>query len=111
MKAGAVTLLEKPYDEDELWDAIRKALAREAVGRAEAQHRGRNPAARRFAYLRRADRHEPDRPRQAQQELSPNSCSQSVRTVESRRHEVFAKMKVDSVAELVRLAIDGELAT
>ena len=36
---------------------------------------------------------------------------QSVRTVESRRHEVYAKMKVNSVAELVRLAIDGELAT
>ena len=30
MAAGAVTLLEKPYDEDELWDAIRKALARDA---------------------------------------------------------------------------------
>ena len=33
----------------------------------------------------------------------------STRTVESRRHEVFAKMGVESVAELVRLAIDGQL--
>ena len=40
IKAGAVTLLEKPYDEEELWDAIRKALAQEAAGRAEAQRRG-----------------------------------------------------------------------
>jgi FixJ family two-component response regulator len=33
----------------------------------------------------------------------------STRTVESRRHEVFVKMGVESVAELVRLAIDGQL--
>jgi FixJ family two-component response regulator len=33
----------------------------------------------------------------------------STRTVESRRHEVFAKMLVESVAELVRLVIEGEL--
>ena len=33
----------------------------------------------------------------------------SIRTVESRRHEVFTKMGVESVAELVRLAIEGEL--
>jgi len=39
MKAGAVTLLEKPYDEEELWDAIRKALAQETATRAEAQRR------------------------------------------------------------------------
>ncbi len=34
----------------------------------------------------------------------------SIRTIESRRHQVFAKMGVESVAELVRLAIEGELA-
>ncbi len=33
----------------------------------------------------------------------------SIRTMESRRHEVFTKMGVESVAELVRLAIEGEL--
>ena len=35
----------------------------------------------------------------------------SIRTIESRRHEVFTKMGVESVAELVRLAIEGELTT
>ena len=33
MQQGAVTLLEKPYAEDELWRAIRRALAIDAAGR------------------------------------------------------------------------------
>jgi FixJ family two-component response regulator len=33
----------------------------------------------------------------------------SLRTVENRRREVFAKMGVDSVAGLVRLVIEGGL--
>ncbi len=51
LKAGATTLLEKPYDEEELWDAIRKALAQENAGRAErsaaAQSRSVPPPSRR----------------------------------------------------------------
>jgi DNA-binding NarL/FixJ family response regulator len=33
----------------------------------------------------------------------------SIRTIEGRRQQVFAKMGVESVAELVRLAIEGEV--
>ena len=33
MQSGAVTVLEKPCEENELWDAIRTALARDAQGR------------------------------------------------------------------------------
>ena len=32
----------------------------------------------------------------------------SVRTVENRRREVFAKLQADSVAQLVRLAIEAD---
>ena len=66
LKAGAVTLLEKPYDEEELWDAIRKALAQEAAGRAEAQRRDEIRAGR-LSHAGRTNRHEPDRPRQTEQ--------------------------------------------
>jgi FixJ family two-component response regulator len=31
----------------------------------------------------------------------------SIRTVENRRRDVFAKMKADSVAELVRMVIEA----
>ena len=41
--------------------------------------------------------------------LIAKQLNMSTRTIESRRHEVFAKMGVESVAELVRLAIEGEL--
>jgi two-component system, LuxR family, response regulator FixJ len=108
MKSGAVTLLEKPYDEEELWDAIRRALAQEAAGRAEA-HRRRDIQAR-AALLTPAERHVMDLMVQGKpNKVIAKQLDLSIRTVEGRRHEVFAKMKVQSVAELVRLAIEGEL--
>jgi two-component system, LuxR family, response regulator FixJ len=108
MKAGAVTLLEKPYDEDELWDAIRKALAQEAAIRAETKRREEIRA--RAASLTPAERTVMELIVQGKANKSiAKQLDVSVRTVESRRHDVFTKMKVDSVAELVRLAIEGEL--
>lgn len=108
IKAGAVTLLEKPYDEDELWDAIRKAVAQEAAGRAEA-HR-RSEIKERAARLTPAERIVMDLIVQGKPNKSiAKQLDLSIRTVESRRHEVFTKMGVQSVAELVRLTIEGEL--
>jgi FixJ family two-component response regulator len=108
MKAGAVTLLEKPYDEEELWDAIRKALAQEAAGRAEVQRRGE--IRERAALLTPAERTVMNLIVQGKpNKVIAKQLNTSIRTVESRRHEVFTKMGVESVAELVRLAIEGEL--
>jgi two-component system, LuxR family, response regulator FixJ len=108
IQAGAVTLLEKPYDEDELWDAIRNALAQEAASRAEAQRRAEIRA--RAASLTPAEQTVMNLIIQGKpNKLIAKELDLSVRTVESRRHDVFAKMKVESVAELVRLAIEGEL--
>jgi FixJ family two-component response regulator len=108
MRSGALTLLEKPYDEEELWDAIRRALAQDAEGRAEVQRRREilvraarlTPAER--AVMNLIVQGKPNKAIAKQLDLS-------TRTVESRRHEVFVKMGVDSVAELVRLAIEGQL--
>jgi two-component system, LuxR family, response regulator FixJ len=110
MKAGAVTLLEKPYDEDELWDAIRKALAQEAAGRAEVQLR--RDIQQRASLLTQAEREVMRLVVQGKpNKVIAKQLNLSIRTVESRRHDVFAKMSVESVAELVRLAIAGELDT
>jgi two-component system, LuxR family, response regulator FixJ len=108
MKAGAVTLLEKPYDEEELWDAIRNALAQEAAGRAEAERHG--DILHRAATLTPAERDVMKLIVQGQpNKVIAKQLNMSIRTIEGRRHEVFAKMGVESVAELVRLAIEGEL--
>jgi FixJ family two-component response regulator len=108
MKAGALTLLEKPYDEEELWDAIRKALAQEAAGRAEA--RRRQDIQKRAALLTPAERNVMDLIIQGKpNKVIAKQLRMSIRTIEGRRHEVFTKMGVESVAELVRLAIEGEL--
>ncbi len=108
IKAGAVTLLEKPYDDEELWDAIRKALAQEAAGRAEA--RRRCEIRERAALLTPTQRTVMNLIVQGKpNKIIAKQLNMSTRTIESRRHEVFAKMMVESVAELVRLAIEGEL--
>ncbi len=108
MKAGAVTLLEKPYDEEELWDAIRKALAQDAATRGEAQRRGE--IRQRAERLTVAERSVMNLIVQGKPNKSiAKELGLSIRTIESRRHEVFIKMEVESVAELVRLAIEGEL--
>lgn len=108
IKAGAMTLLEKPYDEEELWDAIRKALAQEAAGRAETQRC--REIQQRTALLTPAERAVMDLVVQGKpNKVIAKQLNMSIRTIESRRHEVFTKMGVESVAELVRLAIEGEL--
>jgi FixJ family two-component response regulator len=108
MKAGAVTLLEKPYQDDDLWDAIRKALAHDAARRSE--HERRQQIRRRAARLTPAEREvmalivqgKPNKAIASQLDVS-------VRTVENRRREVFTKMEAESVADLVRLAIEANL--
>lgn len=108
MAAGAVTLLEKPYDEEELWDAIRKALARDAERREGVQ--------RQREIRLRVDRLTPGE--RAVMDLivqgQPNKTiakklGVSVRAVENRRSAIFSKMQADSVAELVRLVIEARL--
>lgn len=106
VKSGAFTVLEKPYDEDDLWDAIRSALADDAESRA--KHARRRELQRRIGRLTPAEREVMDMVVRGK----PNKniarlLGVSIRTVESRRQEIFSKMEADSVAKLVRLVIDA----
>jgi two-component system response regulator FixJ len=108
VKAGAVTVLEKPYQEDDLWDAIRQALAQDAAGRAEHQHR--QEIRRRIAQLTPAQRKVMDMIAAGKPNKTiAEELDVSIRTVEHRRREVFNVMEVGSVAELVRMVIDAAL--
>jgi len=108
MQAGAVTLLEKPCDDHELWDAIRKSLALDAEERASQEYRqelrGRietlTPAQRKVMDLIVVGK---------ANKVIAMELDVSIRTVEARRHEVFSKMRADSVAELVRLVLEANL--
>jgi two-component system, LuxR family, response regulator FixJ len=104
MAAGAVTVLEKPYDEEELWDAIRKALARDAQ-RREGIQRQRELRSR-ADQLTPGERAVMDLIVQGQpNKIIAKKLEISVRAVENRRSAIFSKMQADSVAELVRLVI------
>ena len=106
MKNGVVTLLDKPYQDNDLWDAVRSALTRDATYRKRS---------RRMREIR--DRLDRLTPKEASvldlilkgrpNKLMAIELKVSERTVENRRREVFRKTETNSVAELVRLAIEA----
>jgi FixJ family two-component response regulator len=106
MQAGAVTLLEKPYRDNELWDAIRKALTLDSnrynqlAQRQEVQDRYDQLTPQELEVLRGIVAGKANKQIAKQLDVS-------LRTVESRRHVIFEKFQVKSVAELVRLVIEA----
>lgn len=101
MQLGAVTLLEKPYSDEELTQAVQKALAMDAEMRRESIQ---------FEDVRRRLESLTEEERKILDLLiagTPNKViakqfDLGLRTVERRRQRVFAKMAVQSVADLAR---------
>ncbi|MCA9037056.1 MAG: response regulator transcription factor [Planctomycetaceae bacterium] len=104
IRSGAITLLEKPFSNTSLWEAINKALQEDRV---HATNEARVRRIReRLASLTDSE--------QEVLRLIVNGETNkavafemgvSVRTVESRRSSIFEKMGVTSVAELVQLVM------
>jgi two-component system response regulator FixJ len=106
MRAGAITMLDKPYADNDLWDAIQKALAEDAVRRAANQRRRRLESL--IAQLTPAERSVMEMIVAGKPNKSiAKELGVSVRTVEYRRHEVLVKMQAQSVAELVSLVLEA----
>lgn len=109
MHRGAVTVLEKPCNTEELAAAIREAVSRDAEQRARREQRQR--VIERHQSLSKGEREvlariiagEPNK--QIAAELGV-----SMRTVEFRRHNIFKKMQTDSLAELVRIMVEAGLS-
>jgi FixJ family two-component response regulator len=104
MRNGALTLLEKPCRDDELWEAIRDGLAADRETLADGQ--SRDESRRRYASLTPKEREvlslisagDPNK-------IVARKLNVSLRTVELHRQSVFQKMQADSLAELVRMVV------
>lgn len=101
---GAVTMLDKPYNEDDLWSAIREGLQLDEKRREEKQARAE--ITNRLASLKDKEQEVLD----LIIEGLPNKAMASrldvsLRTIENRRRTVFAKLGTQTVAELVALVL------
>lgn len=104
MRAGAVTFLEKPFQDLDLWQHIEDALAEGERLRQDQQRKATIET--RFAELTNDEvavmmkmlRGMPNKRIAAELDIG-------LRTVELRRANVLKKMQVESLAELVRLAM------
>jgi two-component system response regulator FixJ len=106
MKAGAIDFIEKPFDNEFLVERVRRALEH-AAGRQIA-HLGADEIRRRLALLT-------PREREVMQHVVAGNTSKmtgrllgvSHRTVEIHRARIMEKTRADSLADLVRMALDA----
>jgi two-component system, LuxR family, response regulator FixJ len=106
IKNGAITLLDKPYDDDNLWQAIRSALTEDE--RRRRQYKEVEEVRRRIESLSHKER-------EVLQLMLTGTSNKamagkldvSLRTIENRRRKVFFKLRVDNVAELVALVLQS----
>ena len=101
LHAGAVTVLEKPYRDQELWEAIREALSLD--GRIRQKEASLAHAQCQLASLTR------DEQRVLECILAGKTnkgiareLGIPLRTVEARRHALMVKLQVDSLAALIQ---------
>jgi len=104
IQKGAVTMLDKPYNEDDLWSAIREGLVLDQQRRQAKQEQAE--VTMRMASLNKKERQildlivagEPNK-------VMANQLDVSLRTIENRRRTVFTKLGAQTVAELVAMVL------
>ena len=107
LRNGAVTVLEKPFRDDELWSFVQEAMQRSE----EECRRNRHLASLEMRFKRLAPQ---DRSvlKLMLSGMKNRSIAQqldvSLRTVENRRRRVFEVMRADSVSQLTRMVIEYE---
>lgn len=110
MRNGALTLLEKPCRDDELWEAIRNGLM--ADRQAMAAKLELDATRRRFNSLTAKERDVLGHVAAGEaNKVIARRMNVSLRTVELHRQSVFQKMEADSLAELVRMVVALEAET
>ena len=110
MRNGALTLMEKPCDDDLLWEAVRAGLAADQEN-WEAQQRTSD-------IQQRVDKLTPKEHEVLLRIIAGDAnkviasrMDVSVRTIENHRQRIFHKMQAESLAELVRMSISVGIST
>ncbi|MCA9231490.1 MAG: response regulator transcription factor [Planctomycetales bacterium] len=107
LRNGAVTVLDKPFRDDELWSNVQEALLR-----SENEHHRRRyqtSLERRLKKLAPQDRLVLQLMLLGMKNRSiAKRLDVSLRTVENRRRRIFEVMQTDSVAQLTRLVVEYE---
>lgn len=104
IRSGALTLLDKPCRESDLWGAVRQAL--ETDRQALAQQSRRAEVRRRLSSLTPAEMAVLDRLLAGDpNKIIAGKLDIAIRTVEARRQSIYQKLKADSVAEIVQLVV------
>lgn len=107
---GAITLLDKPYEDDDLWQAIRKGFSIDERRRLKNQQSLELQT--RLASLSDKERVILDLIVQGKpNKAMASKLDVSLRTIENRRRRVFNKLAVDTVAELVAIVLKSSDAT
>lgn len=104
MKGGAVDFIEKPFNDEALLDAIRRAIAYEEQQRS--QHTEHLQIQGRLAHLtpREHEVMEMVTEGKSNKEIA-NTLGVSAKTIEAHRARVMEKMQAGSLAELVRMVL------
>ncbi len=110
MRTGAVTVLQKPCPDAELFAAIHQALEADLINRR--QNRQKEDIKRRIERLSDGEREVMNLALSGR--MNREIASQlgiGLRTVEKRRHNVMQKMQVESLAELMQVMMTVEASS
>ena len=104
MKSGAIDFIEKPFNDEVLLDAIRRALA---FGEEQRSHQVENlQIQQRLHHLTPREREVMDMVTEGRSNKEiANILGVSAKTIEAHRARVMEKMQAGSLAELVRMAL------
>jgi len=109
MKAGVVDFFEKPFDDEQIIEAVRRAMTQS--GQGEARETEKAEIAARIASLSGREREVLDGLLAGKaNKVIAHDLSISPRTVEIYRANLMTKMHANSLSELVRMAMRVDAA-